>query len=174
MTVSERPVSRLVLHWLVDEDVDATGLPARAWSRQVILDALRAPSSRIEPGSTLEMSVRLLDDETIRALNRDYRHKDRATNVLSFPADPLPETLGRKRDYLGDLALALPYVRREAAAQGKPLRAHWAHLLTHGTLHLLGYDHIEEADAVLMEGLERRILADRGVADPYFEMETHE
>lgn len=172
--VSEIAPPRLVLHWLVDEDVDMANLPGRAWSRRVILAALRAPAARLQAGRTPAMAVRFVDDATMRTLNRDYRQQDKPTNVLSFPADPLPDSLHYKRDYLGDLALALPYARREADAQGKRLRDHWAHLLTHGTLHLLGYDHVQEADAAVMEGLERRILADRGVADPYLEMDTHE
>lgn len=170
-TPVDRPAPRLVLHWLVDAEADPAGLPARAWSRRVVQAALRAPSARLQAGRPVALSVRFTSDEAMRALNRDYRRQDKPTNVLSFPAEPLPAALGR-RDYLGDLALAVPYVLREAAAQGKAPRAHWAHLLTHGVLHLLGYDHVEEADAVRMEGLERSILADLGVADPYLELET--
>ncbi len=97
-------------------------------------------------------------------LNRRYRHRDYATNVLSFPVE-LPA--GIATPLIGDLVICAPVVAREAAAQGKPARAHWAHLSVHGVLHLLGHDHIVEADATRMEALERRILATLGIADPY-------
>ena len=99
-----------------------------------------------------------------RALNRDYRHKDYATNVLSFPVE-LPE--GVAVDWLGDLVLCAPVVAQEAISQGKTLRAHYAHLVVHGVLHLLGFDHQNERDAERMEAEERRILALLGIADPY-------
>ena len=105
--------------------------------------------------------VLLTDDESVRALNRDFRGKDSATNVLSFPAPPNPE------DHLGDVALAYGVCAREAAEQGKPLRHHLQHLTVHGVLHLLGYDHIGDDEAEVMEGLERAVLAGLGVPDPY-------
>ncbi|MEM1175840.1 MAG: rRNA maturation RNase YbeY [Pseudomonadota bacterium] len=112
-------------------------------------------------------TVRIVDDEEIQALNRDYRDKDKATNVLSFPAETiegLPEELHTE---LGDIVICAPVVAREADEQGKAPADHWAHMLVHGTLHLLGYDHIEEHDAEAMEALERRILGQAGIADPY-------
>ncbi|TNY24961.1 rRNA maturation RNase YbeY, partial [Fulvimonas soli] len=99
-----------------------------------------------------------------RALNRDYRGKDYATNVLSFPAELPP---GMALPLIGDLAICAPVVAREAREQGKRERDHWAHLTVHGVLHLLGYDHIAEADAEAMETLEARILAGLGITDPY-------
>jgi probable rRNA maturation factor len=99
-----------------------------------------------------------------RRLNKQFRDKNYATNVLSFPYEPAPH---ERSDLLGDIVFCAPVVAREAAAQGKSLRDHYAHLTVHGTLHLLGYDHMNHADALRMETLERRILDGLGIADPY-------
>jgi len=99
-----------------------------------------------------------------RRYNREFRGKDYATNVLSFPYEPLS---GEKTTLLGDLVVCAPVVAREAAEQGKRARNHYAHLTVHGVLHLLGHDHQSEADAERMEAWERRILAEIGIADPY-------
>lgn len=107
------------------------------------------------------VTLLLTDDESVRELNARFRHKDAATNVLSFPAPQNPE------DHLGDVALAYGVCAREAAEQGKPLRHHLQHLTVHGVLHLLGYDHIGDDEAEAMEGLERAVLAGLGVPDPY-------
>ena len=111
-----------------------------------------------------ELTVRLVDVEESQQLNRQYRGKDKPTNVLSFPAD-LPEELNLP--LLGDLVICAPVVASEAQEQHKAPSAHWAHMVVHGTLHLLGYDHIEDADAEIMETLETRILAGLGIDDPY-------
>lgn len=111
-----------------------------------------------------ELSIRVVDTVEGRALNREYRGRDYATNVLSFPAE-LPA--GVDLPVLGDLAVCAPVVRREAEEQGKALQAHWAHMTVHGILHLLAYDHQEDDEAQRMEGLERSILAGLGYADPY-------
>ena len=114
-----------------------------------------------------EVSVRIVDAREIHALNREYRDKDKPTNVLSFPAGEmagLPADLPRP---LGDLVICAGVVRAEAAEQGKPLADHWAHMLVHGTLHLLGYDHETDVEAGEMEALETRILSEFGVPDPY-------
>lgn len=111
-----------------------------------------------------ELTIRLVDEAESRSLNRDYRHKDYPTNVLSFPADLPPEL---NIPLLGDLVICAPVVEREALEQGKASRAHWAHMVIHGCLHLTGYDHIEDAEAEEMEALERRLLAQLGIADPY-------
>lgn len=111
-----------------------------------------------------ELSIRVVDMAEGRALNREYRGRDYATNVLSFPAE-LPA--GVDLPVLGDLAVCAPVVRREADEQGKALHAHWAHMTVHGILHLLAYDHQEDDEAQRMEGLERSILAGLGYADPY-------
>ncbi|MGH8355450.1 MAG: rRNA maturation RNase YbeY [Pseudomonas sp.] len=112
-----------------------------------------------------ELTIRLVDEPEGRELNRTYRHKDYATNVLSFPAE-VPDGL-LDIPLLGDLVICVPVLAREAAEQGKALDAHWAHLVIHGCLHLLGYDHIEEAEAVEMETLEQELLAELGHPDPY-------
>ncbi len=107
------------------------------------------------------VTILLTDDESVRELNARFRQKDSATNVLSFPAPQNPE------GHLGDIALAFGVCMREAAEQGKPLAHHLQHLVAHGVLHLVGYDHETDAEAEQMEGLERVILAGLGVPDPY-------
>ena len=107
------------------------------------------------------VTILLTDDDSVAELNERFRGKTGPTNVLSFPAPANPE------DHLGDIALAYGVCAREAAEQGKPLAHHLQHLVAHGVLHLLGYDHLTEAEAEAMEALERRILAGLGVPDPY-------
>jgi probable rRNA maturation factor len=118
-----------------------------------------------------ELAIILTDDAAIRALNRDWRRRDNATNVLSFPAQsasPVPAWSQRRAPrLLGDIVIAYQTTAREARAEGKPFAHHLSHLAVHGFLHLLGYDHDVEADARTMEGLETRILARLGVPDPY-------
>ncbi|KAB7774130.1 MULTISPECIES: rRNA maturation RNase YbeY [Xanthomonas] len=138
------------------------GLPAATSFRKWVAAALKG---RIREA---DLAIRLVDDREGRALNQHYRGKDYATNVLSFPAE-LPEGLpkGVKLPLLGDLVICAPVVAREAAEQDKPLNAHYAHLTVHGVLHLLGWDHEDDKEAEAMEQLEREILADLGVSDPY-------
>jgi probable rRNA maturation factor len=152
-----------------------------AWGRHLAdpertcREALAAALARVPDSPRLaraEVSVLLTDDATVRRLNADYRGRDRPTNVLSFPLfedalarDPAPCPAGAVP--LGDIVLAFETVRDEAAAEAKPLPHHVSHLLIHGCLHLLGYDHQEAADAARMEGLERDILAQLGIPDPY-------
>lgn len=112
----------------------------------------------------VEVNILIVDVEAGRRFNRQYRHKDYATNVLSFPWEPAP---GERSRLLGDLVICAPVVAREAAEQGKRPRAHWAHLTIHGVLHLLGHDHETPAEARRMEGLEIRILAALGIRNPY-------
>jgi probable rRNA maturation factor len=109
-----------------------------------------------------EIVLRLVDETEGRELNQQFRHKNRATNVLTFVYDDT-------RPLIGDIVLCAPIVSQEAQQQRKNLLAHYAHLTVHGVLHLQGYDHIEDADAVEMEQLETRILAKLGYADPYQE-----
>jgi probable rRNA maturation factor len=111
-----------------------------------------------------EVTIRVVDEAEITALNETYRGKSQATNVLSFTAEMPVATHPR---YLGDVVISAPVVRREARQQGKTVQAHWAHLVVHGVLHLLGYDHVAGDDAAGMEDLEREILAEFGYADPY-------
>ncbi|THF63777.1 rRNA maturation RNase YbeY [Pseudothauera nasutitermitis] len=115
-----------------------------------------------------EVTVRLVGEEEGRALNRDYRGKDYATNVLTFVyGEGLPAEAAAGAPLAGDLVLCVPVVAREAAAQGKDLEAHYAHLVVHGMLHLQGYDHDADTDAAAMEALETEILAALGYPDPY-------
>lgn len=111
-----------------------------------------------------ELTIRIVDEAESRSLNSQYRGKDYPTNVLSFPADLPPEL---NIPLLGDLVICAQVVAREAREQGKPLSAHWAHMVIHGCLHLTGHDHIEDAEAEQMESLERQLLAQLGIADPY-------
>jgi probable rRNA maturation factor len=136
------------------------GVPASASFRRWIEAALKGARRR----KASEVSVRIVDAEEGRALNLQYRGRDYATNVLSFPVELPP---GVDLPLIGDLVICAPVVAREAAEQGKKPADHWAHLTVHGTLHLLGYDHIDEAEAEAMEALETKVLAGLGIADPY-------
>jgi probable rRNA maturation factor len=107
--------------------------------------------------------ILLADDDSVQTLNRDFRQKDYATNVLSFTSPPNPE------GQIGDIALAFGVCRREAIEQGKPLAHHLQHLVAHGVLHLLGYDHQDDVEAEAMEAFEREILAGLDIPDPYAE-----
>nr|WP_092499616.1 rRNA maturation RNase YbeY [Faunimonas pinastri] len=128
-----------------------------ALAERAVRVALEVASPELDDES--EVSILFTDDEAIRELNAQWREKDKATNVLSFPqaAGPL----------LGDIVLASQTVAREAAAEGKTLDDHITHLIVHGFLHLLGYDHEDEGEAEEMEGLERQALGLIGIADPY-------
>ncbi|HWK45379.1 MAG TPA: rRNA maturation RNase YbeY [Stellaceae bacterium] len=137
---------------------------------QAVLSVLEAACPALQGAS---VSLLLADDARVRELNRTYRDQDKPTNVLSFPA-----TLTRPGETprtafegvplgLGDIVLAFETVTAEAAAQDKPIEHHLIHLVVHGTLHLLGYDHMTDDEAAVMEGLEVRILAGLGIADPY-------
>ncbi len=138
------------------------GVPAPASFRRWVAAALEG---RIREA---DLAIRIVDADEGQALNRHYRGKDYPTNVLSFPAERPPGLPEDARfPLLGDLVICAPVVAREAAEQGKPLAAHYAHLTVHGTLHLLGWDHEDDADAQAMERLEREILAALGVDDPY-------
>jgi probable rRNA maturation factor len=114
------------------------------------------------------LCVRIVDSEESQALNSEYRGKESPTNVLSFPFE-MPECVEAETEILGDLIVCAEVVAREADQQGKKLFDHWAHMIIHGTLHLLGFDHINEEDAQEMEQLERDVLATLDIADPYLE-----
>jgi len=140
------------------------GVPARPSFHRWTIAALSSVGAR----GRFELCVRIVDVQEGLALNRDFRGKAYATNVLSFPAD-LPSRRGPR--LLGDIALCAPVIAREAADQGKSVIAHFAHLNIHGVLHLLGYDHQDESTASAMEAIEIRALATLRHANPY-EMST--
>ena len=123
--------------------------------------------------ATVEISVRLTSDDEVHALNRQYRHKDKPTNVLSFPMvqPDLIDTVSQNSDdgelLLGDIVLAHGVCATEAAEKGVSVEEHATHLLVHGTLHLLGYDHMGDEDAEAMDEIERQALGSLGIADPY-------
>lgn len=134
------------------------GLPAPGQIRTWVRAAL---AGRRGAG---ELTVRIVDEAEGAELNARYRGRSGPTNVLSFPFEGVP---GVDLPLLGDIVICAPVVRREAAEQGKPEPAHWAHLVVHGTLHLSGHDHIEAGEARAMEAMERQILAGLGYPDPY-------
>lgn len=143
---------------LVEVEIeDGTWIELLPDAHDLVVGAARAALA----GKPCEVAVLLTGDAEVQALNKTYRGKDAPTNVLSFPA---PEFAA---PHLGDVALASGVCAREAGAQGKPLGAHLSHLVIHGVLHLLGYDHLVEEDAERMETLERRLLRGLGVEDPY-------
>ncbi len=113
-----------------------------------------------------ELTIRLVDVIESQQLNSQYRNKDKATNVLSFPFE-VPE--GIELNLLGDIVICIEVVAQEALEQNKDFHSHWAHMVTHGCLHLLGYDHISDIEAVEMESLEIEILAKLGFNNPYIE-----
>lgn len=136
----------------------ATGLPSDAQLEQWL-------NAAAQPGiDDYEVCLRIVDTAEITELNSQYRHKDKPTNVLSFPAD-IPEELALP--LLGDIVICADVVRNEAQQQQKALDAHWAHMCIHGMLHLQGFDHIDDDDAEQMETLETEILAGLGYASPY-------
>ena len=138
-------------------DAGRRGVPAKQ-SFQAWIDAIpRLPRNA-------QVNILVVDFDAGRRFNRQYRHKDYATNVLSFPWEQAP---GDRSRLLGDLVICAPVVAREAAEQGKRPREHWAHLTIHGVLHLLGHDHETPAEARRMEALEIRILAGLGIRNPY-------
>ena len=134
------------------------GIPGEDAIRQWVLLAL--PEQKKEA----ELTVRIVDEAEITALNRQYRGKDGPTNVLSFPYEGIP---GVATELLGDIVICAPVVASEAVAQHKPLDAHWAHIVVHGVLHLLGFDHQHDDHAHQMEAREAELLASLGYANPY-------
>lgn len=138
--------------------ITAEGIPSEQEIRQWVNVALEGRQEQTE------LVVRIVDEAEITALNHSYRGKDGATNVLSFPYEPIA---GVETGLLGDVVICAPIVAREAVAQGKSLDAHWAHMVIHGVLHLLGYDHCSDSEARVMEQLETGQLASLGFHNPY-------
>ncbi|WP_297297220.1 rRNA maturation RNase YbeY [uncultured Methylovirgula sp.] len=155
--MSEAPLIDFVVEGALWEN--APDVPG--WTAASIGEAILKSGVKLKPG--VEISILLTDDEAIRKLNRQWRGKDQATNVLSFPAPGEVET----RQALGDIAIAYETCAREAGAELKTFQAHVTHLVVHGFLHLIGFDHETEAEALEMEALERDILAALGISDPY-------
>ena len=135
-----------------------SGLPTAEQIEQWATAAVQPKSDEVE------MTVRIVEEAESNALNLNYRGKDRPTNVLSFPFECPDEV---ELPLLGDLVICRQVVEREAQEQDKPVMAHWAHMVVHGSLHLLGYDHIEDDEAEEMESLETQIMTGLGFADPY-------
>ena len=151
--------ARLTLAVSVQNHAGRKGVPvARSFEQWVRAALAGRRNGRVEIG------IALFGETEARRLNRDYRGKDYATNVLSFPFESVR---GERASMLGDLAICPAVVAREAREQGKTARDHFAHLTVHGTLHLIGYDHEKERDAEHMEAIERRVLGALGIADPY-------
>lgn len=146
---------------MIDIEIEADGWVAALADAATLTRIAAGAALAIEGADGEGVTILLTDDETVRDLNRRFRSIDRPTNVLSFPAPHNPER------FLGDIALAFGVCTREAADQGKPLGDHLQHLVAHGVLHLLGYDHETDGEADAMEGLERTVLAGLGVPDPY-------
>ena len=148
----------------VSDASDAEGIPASdsidRWVRTAV--------GHVVGNELIEVSVRIVGEEEGRQLNEQFRDKAGPTNVLSFPAGDLPGGMPADTPrMLGDIVVCAPVVEREAAEQGKAPAAHWAHMLVHGSLHLLGFDHLDDHDAEKMEMLEKQILAEWGIGDPY-------
>ena len=135
-----------------------------ALADRAVFEALAQSKARVT--GLAELSIVLTDDAEQQELNRDWRGMDKPTNVLSFPQI---EPFGAVTGIIGDIVLARETLEREAAELDKPFAHHFTHLVVHGFLHILGYDHIDEADALQMEGLEIQILGTLGVPDPYHE-----
>ena len=151
MARSAPKIQQATLSLSVQYAVEAEGVPSRPQFRRWAKAALEGDA---------EMAIRLVDEDEGRTLNRDYRGKDYATNVLTFVYDDLPYTAG-------DIVICPAVVAREAAEQGKALEAHYAHLTVHGVLHLQGYDHEVDAEAEEMEACEALIVTKLGYPDPY-------
>ena len=152
---------------LIDVEIEEDGwLDVLPDAVAVIETAVTAALKAADFKDQADVVVLLCDDSEMRRLNAEYRNKDKATNVLSFPA-PRSMRIKGVLEHLGDMALGLETCVREAKDQGKTVKNHVLHLSVHGALHLLGYDHIHDAQAQTMENLEREILKSLGVADPY-------
>ncbi|MGE5154938.1 MAG: rRNA maturation RNase YbeY [Bdellovibrio bacteriovorus] len=144
-------------------ETTAPGVPSLADLRRWAMASLEGMRARAE------LTIRVVGEAEGRELNRRYRGQDRPTNVLSFPFEVPPgiDPDDAVHDLLGDLVICADLVQREAREQGKPAVAHWAHLVVHGVLHLLDYDHLTDEDAAQMEGLETAILGGLGFPPPY-------
>lgn len=142
----------------------ATEYPNLPTEKQITEWVAAAIGDRTEDA---ELSIRIVDEDEITMLNREYREKDKPTNVLSFP---FTSEIELDIPLLGDIVICAQVVAAEAEEQGKPEQAHWAHMVVHGVLHLLGYDHIDDGEAQDMEALEKQVITGLGFPDPYEEL----
>jgi len=149
------------LQWGIDALALPTQQQCEEWVQASLVGDLATEAN--------EVTIRVVDAEESQTLNRDYRNIDKSTNVLSFEFEQPPGLidLGEALPYLGDLVICAEVVAQEAKQQNKSLEAHWAHMIVHGTLHLQGYDHIEDDDAEEMEALEIEIMEGLGFDNPY-------
>ena len=166
MTPTARTARSLTIDVLVESDL---WNKAKEEPRSIVKHAVEEAAAALSTPRA-ELAIVLTDDSAIRSLNRVWRQRDAATNVLSFPARHITNA----RRHIGDIVLAYETVAREARAERKPFAHHVAHLAVHGFLHLLGYDHERETDAERMEGIERDILRRLGIPDPYRRMEKRD
>ncbi len=151
----------------IDNKTDESSIPSLAdfqeWTNTALATASYTPEDTIS-----EVTITIVDQAESAALNETFRDKVGPTNVLAFTYDPIP---GVAEESLGDLAICVQVMQTEAQQQNIPITSHWAHLTIHGILHLLGYDHIEPDDAVIMEALEIKALAKLGFDNPYEQMD---
>lgn len=155
---------------LVEDERWHEALPDHASLVAMSLDHILRNISSFETAKEVELSITLTNDEQIQSLNRDYREKDKPTNVLSFPQIDWENDKSAANDplvMLGDVVIALETIQREANEQDKRLQDHFIHMLIHSVLHLCGYDHEDETDAETMENLEIQILSEMGIKNPY-------
>ena len=162
MIVSTGPAVNLELDLQIAEK--SPGFPEQALIEKWILATL----STAQISGDNQLTVRIVDEAEIKTLNETYRHKAGVTNVLSFPFEAPPD-VPEMQVLLGDIVICAPVVQHEAQQQRKPVLNHWAHMIVHGTLHLLGYDHLSEQQAEQMETMEISILSEFGIPNPYIE-----
>ncbi len=153
----------------VQKVVDSDTIPANEIIGHWVKTTLLIENPDLASDTEFELTIRIVDKGEIQALNKTYRHKDKPTNVLSFPYEgfefEVPEEV--QLPLLGDLIICHDIVVEEAQQQTKSIEGHWAHMVVHGVLHLKGYDHLEDSDAELMEALEVRILKQLQFSNPY-------
>lgn len=149
---------RIVIQYAVPKRIPGPILLKR-WAEAALLQTNKKKQQ-------YEVTIRVVDNDEMRTLNSTYRKKSGSTNVLAFPFDTL-DFLNNKIQILGDIVICSDVVNREALEQNKTAKSHWAHMVVHGCLHLLGYDHVKETDAVKMEAKEVNILNSLGFANPY-------
>lgn len=144
---------------------DDSNIPSTSDMQKWVAAALQHADGMAD--ADVELAVRIVDVDEIRSLNKTFRKQDKPTNVLSFPAGDMDGIPGDSTRLLGDVVVCAPVIAAEAQKQGKELADHWCHMLVHGSLHLLGFDHGTDAEAAEMEGLEAKILLTQNVTDPY-------